>query len=380
MAVVGCYLVEADISNWPAGYTDPQKQAVIDKVEQIIDVVTGTHWCSTAFDIKLNGNNKNRLFVPLHTDILTVTSILLNCVELDSSWGTYDKNSVMLDPCIGDSMWGMNAIRDGDFYNWKVAAPTTDLYYWEETIAGTSTVNRDAAEVQVGNYCIRMDIDALNNQAGISQKTSLLRNRNYRLFFKYLNADALKTSEFMLYNAGLNVSLAADGTWVAGQVYVELPISGGLVIVPYVATWADYSLDFTSHADFANYELYLGNWAAASSKIYFDNVGILTAGIAAIAADISDGIFPRGYNNVQVIGAHGESSVPEAIKQAGIALAEWDNDPAAAGAMGLHKSEKIGDYSYTNLAAAMEDVLTGVDKADMMLRHYIKRKAIVMAP
>ena len=48
--------------------------------------------------------------------------------------------------------------------------------------------------------------------------------------------------------------------------------------------------------------------------------------------------------------------------------------------MGLMKSEKIGDYSYTNLAAAEVDVLTGIDKADMYLRHYIKRKAIVMAP
>jgi len=234
--------------------------------------------------------------------------------------------------------------------------------------------------VQVGNYCVRMDIDALNSQAGISQKGSLYRNRNYRLFFKYLNADALKTSEFMLYNAELNVSLLVDGTWAAGQVYVELPISGGLVIVPYVATWADYSLDFTSHPDFANYELYLGNFAAGSSSIYFDNVGILTAGIAAIASDLTEGIFPRGFNNVQVEGTHGESSVPEAIKQAGIAFAKWENDPESEAAMGLMKSEKIGDYSYTNLATAEKDVLTGIDSVDMYLRHYIKRKAILMAP
>jgi len=44
------------------------------------------------------------------------------------------------------------------------------------------------------------------------------------------------------------------------------------------------------------------------------------------------------------------------------------------------KSEKIGDYSYTNLVGAEEDVLTGVNKADLLLRHYIKRKAIMMAP
>ena len=370
MAATGCYLHEDDIDNWPAGYTEAEKQAIIDKVEQIIDKVTGTHWCATAFDLKLNGNNKNRLFIPLETDILSVTGIFIDCVELDSSWWTYDINSVFLDPCIGDSMWGSNAIQDGDFYNWKVANPTTDLYYWVETIAGTSTVNRDTAQVQVGNYCVRLDIDALNSRAAIDQKFSLYRNRNYRLAFKYLNSEAAKTAKFLLYNADLNVSLAGDGTWTAGQVYVSLAN---------VVAWTDYSLEFTSHPDFANYNLFLENDAAASSSIYFDNAGILTAGIAAIAADICDGIFPRGFNNVQVIGTHGESSVPEAIKQAGIALAKWENDPNSEAAMGLYKSEKIGDYSYTNLAAAEEDVLTGIDKADMYLRHYIKRKAILMA-
>jgi len=369
MAAEGCYLLEADIT-WPAGYAG-DKQAVIDKVEQIIDKVTGTHWCATAFDIKLNGNNKNRLFIPLETDILSVTGIFIDCVELDSDWWTYDINSVFLDPCIGDSMWGSNAIQDGDFYNWKVSAPTTDLYYWVETIAGTSTVNRDTAEVQVGNYCVRLDIDALNSQAEIEQKFSLYRNRSYRLFFKYLNSLIAKTAEFMLYNADLNVSLLGDGTWAAGQVRIQLPN---------VLAWTDYSLDFTSHADFANYELHFSNDVATSSSIYIDNVGILTAGIAAIAADITAAIFPHGFNNVQVIGTHGESTVPEAIKQAGIILAEWEVDPAAHAAVGLMKSEKIGDYSYTNLVGAEEDVLTGVNKADLLLRHYIKRKAIMMAP
>jgi len=372
MAAVGCYLAEADISNWPAGISEEAKQAIIDKVEDIIDKVTGTHWCSTAFDIKLNGNGQNRLFIPLHTDILTVTSILIACVELDSTWWTYDINSVFLDPCIGDSMYGTNAIQDGDFFYWTVADPTTDLTYWIETIAGTSTINRDTAQVQVGNYCVRMDIDALNSVARLRQRFSLLRNRNYTLQFSYLNSLAAKTARFMLYNEDLNVSLAADGSWAAGQVYVTLAN---------VVAWTDYSLAFTSHADFSSYDLYLENAAASSSSIYFDGVGVLTAGIAAIAADIAESIFPRGYNNVQVIGTHGESgAVPEAIKQAGIILAEWENDPAAHAAAGLMKSEKIGDYSYTNMIAAEEDVLTGVDKADLLLRHYIKRKAIVMAP
>jgi len=269
-------------------------------------------------------------------------------------------------------MWGTNIIEDGDFYNWKVGAPLTDLYYWVETTVGTSTVNRDTTQVQVGTNCVRLDVDALNSQVGIEQNFSLLRNRSYRLSFKYLNSLAAKTAEFMLWNSVLNVSLKADGTWTPGQVYVQLPN---------VLAWTDYSLDFTSHTDFTNYELYLGNWAAASSSIYLDNVGVLTAGIATIASDISKGLFPRGYNNIWVIGTMGESeAVPEAIKQAAVILAKWENDPTLYTYIGAKKSEKIGDYAYTILAKSDEEILTGIMEADTFLRLYVKRKPVLMAP
>ena len=370
--VCGDYLCAGHVDNWPSGISEEEQWEIITKVEQLIDKVTETKWGGEAFDIKLNGNNKNRLFIPLEADILTVTNVYISCVELDSSWYTWDVNSIYLDPCIGDSMWGSNAIRDGDFFTWKVAAPTTDLYYWVETIAGTSTINRDTVQVQVGTYCVRMDIDALNSQAEIEQNLSLRRNRSYRLAFKYLNSVAAKTAKFMLWNSVLNVSLKADGTWTAGQVYVSLPN---------VLAWTDYSLDFTSHPDFANYEFHLANDAAASSSIYFDNAGILTAGIAAIAADITEGLFPRGYNNIWVIGTMGEATaVPEAIKQAAVILAKWENDPTLYTYMGLKKSEKIGDYAYTNLITDEANILTGVMEADTFLRLYVKRKPIVLAP
>jgi len=373
--VCGCYLCASHIDNWPSGTSDEEKLEIITKVEQLIDRVTETKWCGTAFDTKLNGNDKNRLFIPLETDILTVTNVYISCVELDSSWYTWDVNSIYLDPCIGDSMWGTNAIQDGDFFNWKASAPTTDLYYWKETVVGAATINRDTAQVQVGNYCVRMDIPTPATQAGIEQNFSLRRNRSYRLAFKYLNSLAAKHAEFMLHNADIGpagVSLKADGTWTAGPVYVKLPN---------VLAWTDYSVDFTSHPDFANYKLYLGNFAAAGSSIYFDNVGVLTAGIGAISADITEGLFPHGYNNIQVIGTMGESGVvPEAIKQAAVVLARWENDPTLYTYMGLKKSEKIGDYAYTNLAGAEEDILTGIMEADTYLRLYIKRKPIVLAP
>lgn len=216
MAAEGCYLTESAVSNWPAGISEAEKQAIIDKVEQIIDQVTDTYWCETAFVIELNGNGKNRLFLPLRSDILTVTKVEIYCIELEDSWYTYDKNSIYLDPC---------AEGDGEL--------SPELYY---------------------------------KLAEVAEK----------------------------------------------------------------------------------------------------------------------GIFVRGYNNIRVTGTQGETTssddIPEAIKQAAVILAEWENDPSSEAAAGLMKSEKIGDYSYTMLAGSEEDVLTGVDKADMLLRLYVKRKPVLMAP
>jgi len=213
--ICGCYLCASYIDNWPSGYTDEEKLEIITKVEQLIDKVTETRWCGTEFDIKLNGNGKNRLFLPLETDILTVTNVYISCVELDASWYTWDVNSIYLDPCVSGS-----------------GSLSPELYY-------------------------------------------------------------------------------------------------------------------------------------------------------KLGEALDEGIFPRGYNNIWVKGTMGEgefADIPEAIKQAAVILARWENDPTLYTYMGLKKSEKIGDYSYTNLTASEADILTGVEEADTFLRLYVKRKPIVLAP
>ena len=215
MAAEGCYLTEAMVSNWPAGYTEAQKQAIIDKAEQLVDKVTWTTWCAEAFDFELNGNNENRLFIPLKSDIRTVTAVYIHCIEIPINWIAYDENSIYLNPCASGS---------GDL--------DPELYY--------------------------------------------------RL---------------------------AEGT--------------------------------------------------------------------------DRGIFIHGYNNIRVVGTLGEGGaddVPEAIKQAAAIIAEWENDPSSWAAAGMYVSEKIGDYSYKVGAAGEADILTGINKADMLLRHYVKRKPILMAP
>ena len=92
----GNYVDESLIDNWADGATTAQKQAVIDRMEEQIEKITHDLFYAADFDIKLDGTGKNRLFLGLKPDIISVTSIKVLEVTLDSSWWSYDKNSVFL--------------------------------------------------------------------------------------------------------------------------------------------------------------------------------------------------------------------------------------------------------------------------------------------
>lgn len=99
MGYSGDYISDTDVDNWSIGSGDDEYKAVIDKVEQLIDKVCKTHFGSKSFDIKLNGNGKNRLFIPLQDDIIGVDHVYISCIELPPSWYDHDKSSIYLAPC-----------------------------------------------------------------------------------------------------------------------------------------------------------------------------------------------------------------------------------------------------------------------------------------
>lgn len=94
MAAEGNYIDESLVDNWPDGATEIQKQEVIDRIEELVERITGDYFYAKSFDIKLNGNGKNRIFPSLRQDILSVTYVYVNEIELSSSIWDYDENSV----------------------------------------------------------------------------------------------------------------------------------------------------------------------------------------------------------------------------------------------------------------------------------------------
>lgn len=81
-----------------SGSSSTDRQAVIDRAEQLIENLTKDYFYSKAFVIYRNGNGQNHLVLNLQPNILTVTEILVRGVALETSWWTYDASSVYLDP------------------------------------------------------------------------------------------------------------------------------------------------------------------------------------------------------------------------------------------------------------------------------------------
>ena len=88
------YISISDIDNWPDGMSDSEKQEVIDGIEQSVERITKDYFYAKAFDTKLNGNGKNRIYLSVEQEILSVTKVYINEVELTDTEWDYDEDSV----------------------------------------------------------------------------------------------------------------------------------------------------------------------------------------------------------------------------------------------------------------------------------------------
>ena len=81
-----------------SGSSTVERQAVINRAEQLIESLTHDYFYEKAFVIYRDGNGTDWLLLDLQPNILTVTEITVYGIELETSWYTYDVNAVYLDP------------------------------------------------------------------------------------------------------------------------------------------------------------------------------------------------------------------------------------------------------------------------------------------
>ncbi len=96
---MGNYILPGDVESWPSGTSDADKAEAIAFAEQLIEKILGRHFYVKAFDIEINGNDKNRITLPLYADIIVVDHVYICGIELSTSWYTWGENSVYLDLC-----------------------------------------------------------------------------------------------------------------------------------------------------------------------------------------------------------------------------------------------------------------------------------------
>ena len=96
-SVNGNYITDLDVDNWAVGATDLEKETTIDYVEQLIEKVTKDYFYEADFDITLDGNGKDRLFLGLMPDIIGITSVSISGNALSTDAYTFDKNFIYID-------------------------------------------------------------------------------------------------------------------------------------------------------------------------------------------------------------------------------------------------------------------------------------------
>jgi|GEM_PF-1511252 len=181
-----------------SGTTD--RQEIINRVEQTIELITKDYFYSKAFVIYIDGNSNDRLFLGLIPDVLTVTEIKISGVELPDSWWTSDVNSVYLDPeaVTGDEddlpelylrlsykhrlfPKGMGNIKVTGTYGWSSTPPAIK----QAAIILASSENDSTLypgysstlkSEKIGDYAYTLaDID-MKSSTGIESADKLLRN------------------------------------------------------------------------------------------------------------------------------------------------------------------------------------------------------------
>jgi hypothetical protein len=147
---------------------------------------------------------------------------------------------------------------DGEFESWISA---TNLTAWTETVAGTSSVNREATTKHGGTYACRLDIDSSNSLAMISQTRPLKKYRRYRLS-GWIKTAVGATVKIEVKESSGAAFLSSVGSWVKSTSYITVTGTGGLGLV---------SIEFNVPAEFTSFSISFSNLSAANESIYLDD-------------------------------------------------------------------------------------------------------------
>lgn len=184
-----------------SGESETDRQEVINRAEQLIERITKDYFYPKAFVVYRDGNNKDRLFVGLVPDMLSVSEIKISGVELTSSWWTYDVDSIYLNPeaetlSAGDMAelhlrlkyerrlfpQGMGNIKITGTYGWSscpaaIKRAAIILCQYENDNTLYSAYSGSLKSEKLGDYSYTLsDKVSPRESTGVSEADNLIRN------------------------------------------------------------------------------------------------------------------------------------------------------------------------------------------------------------
>ena len=149
---------------------------------------------------------------------------------------------------------GGELLTDGGLEAWTSA---TNLTSWSETISGTSTVNQETVTIHGGSNACRLDIDASNNNAGITQSGTIIGN--WYLLSAWVKAASGTPVIKFGYSDGIGVNLTLDTTYTQRVV--------------------------TSRA--TNTSVFFWRSSAASNSLYIDDISVKPLTLSSLFSSLS---------------------------------------------------------------------------------------------
>lgn len=140
---------------------------------------------------------------------------------------------------------GSELLTDGGLETW---ASDTDLTNWGESVSGTSTVNKDAAEKRSGSFCARFDVDASNNLVQISQQLTVA------------------TGIWLRFTWYAKASAAGHSVWCYG--FTGTTPTG----IAQACTTSYVAMAQTMRSIAANPIMYFRRYSAPSASLYWDDL------------------------------------------------------------------------------------------------------------
>jgi len=149
VTIEGKYTGQNDISNWPKDLTQTEMQETIDRVEEIVEEVTGDVFYPKTFHIFLDGNGKNRIFPFFKSDILSVNKLVISDLtisQIDYTGSNISGTSGAFTVALTSTSTALNTdYYENNYLGIYDTSESTDFYWGSRIVSHTSSTIGGAA-------------------------------------------------------------------------------------------------------------------------------------------------------------------------------------------------------------------------------------------